>query len=206
MRRVIVNNIVSLDGYYSDASGNPLVLDMDRAFDRANLESIEAADMVLLGRSSFDGFSSYWPFIADAPPPADPSAPEARALDEANRAISRRYNALPKVVVSDRGAIPSDNAWASSTTVVGRAQVAGWLAGARDGGEGNILVFASHVLWNGLLDDGLVDELHLMVSALALADGVPLFTRPARLELLDSRRFEDSDNVQLRYRPVRHSG
>ena len=88
MAKVVVNNIVSLDGFYADDSGNPLVLEMDAAFDRANLESIEAADVVLLGRESFEGFSSYWPFIADAPEPADPSAPEAREFDDVNRAIS----------------------------------------------------------------------------------------------------------------------
>ena len=67
MRKVIVNNIVSLDGYFADETGNPLALNMDAAFDRGNLESIESADLVLLGRNSFDGFSSYWPFVADAP-------------------------------------------------------------------------------------------------------------------------------------------
>ena len=42
MRKVIVNNIVSLDGYFADETGNPLALNMDAAFDRGNLESIEA--------------------------------------------------------------------------------------------------------------------------------------------------------------------
>lgn len=202
MRRVIVNNIVSLDGYFADETGNPLGLTMDAAFDRGNLESIESADLVLLGRESFDGFSSYWPFVADAPAPADPDAPEARAVDGTNRAISRHYNRLPKVVVSDRGPIPAGNAWAGTTTVVARAEASGWLARAKSEGDGDIVVFASHVLWNALLADGLVDELHLMVSPVALGAGVPVFTAPAGLELVEVRRFADSSNLQLRYRPA----
>jgi len=202
MRKVIVNNIVSLDGYFADETGNPLALNMDAAFDRGNLESIESADLVLLGRDSFDGFSSYWPFVADAPEPEDPEAPEARAVDDTNRAISRHYNQLPKVVVSDRGSVPADNAWAATTTVVARADVAAWLSQAKSDGEGNIVVFASHVLWNALLDDGLVDELHLMVSPIALGSGVPVFTAPADLTLVEMRRFDDSSNIQLRYRPT----
>lgn len=202
MRRVIVNNIVSLDGYFADETGNPLGLTMDAAFDRGNLESIESADLVLLGRESFDGFSSYWPFVADAPAPADPDAPEARAVDGTNRAISRHYNRLPKVVVSDRGPIPAGNAWAGTTTVVARAEASGWLARAKAEGDGDIVVFASHVLWNALLADGLVDELHLMVSPVALGAGVPVFTAPAGLELVEVRRFDDSSNLQLRYRPA----
>lgn len=55
MRTVIVNNIVSLDGFTASEDGNPLVLQMDAAFDQANLQSISSADLVLLGRDSFDG-------------------------------------------------------------------------------------------------------------------------------------------------------
>lgn len=200
MRTVIVNNILSLDGFIASADGNPLVLQMDAAFDQANLQSISLADIVLLGRDSFDGFSGYWPFICDAPEPADPAAPEARMVDATNRAISRAYNAHPKVVVSDRGPIPVENAWFASTTRISRADAAGWLRDARDGGDGSILVFASHVLWNSLLADGLVDELHLMISPNVLGTGVPAFTVPAELDLLETRAFDGSSNLQLRYR------
>lgn len=202
MRKVIVNNIVSLDGFFADETGNPLALNMDAAFDRGNLESIESADLVLLGRDSFDGFSSYWPFVADAPEPEDPDAPEARAVDATNRAISRHYNQLPKIVVSDRGPIPADNAWAGTTTVIARADVAAWLGRTKTEGDGTIVVFASHQLWNALFADGLIDELHLMVSPTALRTGVPVFTAPAELDLIDVRRFDDSANIQLRYRPA----
>ncbi len=202
MRKVIVNNIVSLDGCYADATGNPLALNMDAAFDQANLDSISAADVVLLGRDSFDGFSSYWPFIAEAPEPDDPDAPEARALSEVNRAISRRYNAIPKVVVSDRGGVPSDNAWAQATTVVPRGAATSWVADAERDGDGDIVIFGSRRMWNGLLGDGLIDELHLMVSPTVVGDGVRLFGVPADLDLIECRRYDGSPNVQLRYRVV----
>jgi dihydrofolate reductase len=156
--------------------------------------------MVLLGRDSFDGFSSYWPFVADAPEPADPDAPEARAFSDVNRAISRRYNAIPKVVVSDRGPVGADNAWAQSTTVVPRHGVSDWITEAKQAGDGDIVVFGSRRTWNGLLADGLVDELHLMVSPTALGDGVGLFRVPADLDLIECCRYDDSPNVQLRYR------
>ncbi len=196
MPTVIVNNIVSLDGCYADAEGNPLVLNMDTAFDQANLESIERADVVLLGRESFDGFSAYWPFIADAPEPVEQESGRVRQFDDVNRAISRRWNAVPKVVVTDRGPVPESNAWADSTTVVRRDGVRDWLGTA----QGEVVVFASHVLWNELVAHGLVDELHLMVSPGAVVTGVPLFTTPADLELLGVRTFVGSSNVQLRYR------
>lgn len=200
MRKIIVNNITSIDGFYAAADGNPLALQMDGAFDRANLESIESANLVLLGRDSFDGFSSYWPFVADAPAPLDPLAPEARAVDNVNRGISRAYNRIPKVVVvSDRGPIDPRNAWHDSTTLISRTAVTDWARRAKQEADGAIVIFASHILWNALLADGLVDELHLMISPNPLGSGVPAFTAPAQLELLEARTFRDSSNVQLRY-------
>ena len=47
--------------------------------------------------------------------------------------------------------------------------------------------------------DHLIDELHIMVSPGALGAGIPLFTSPVQLSLLEARRFDGSDNVLLRY-------
>ncbi len=104
-----------------------------------------------------------------------------------NRAISRRYNAVPKVVISDRGPVPSGNPWALTTTLVPRHRVRAWVEQARQGDGGDVVVFGSRRMWNGLLADGLVDELHLMVSPTVLSDGVRLFGTPAQLELIACR-------------------
>ena len=194
MRSVIVSNIMSVDGYYEGPGRNMMVLNMDSAFDAYNLERIRAAGTVLLGTSSFTGFSSYWPGIADAP--ADP---DNRALDETNRQISRVYNTLPKVVVSDSYTVPAGNPWQPQTTVIPRAGVGGWLESARTEDAGDILVFGSRTMWNGLLIDGLVDELHLMVSPNAVGSGTPIVDLAVDLDLLEARRFPGSRNVLLRY-------
>ena len=194
MRSVIVSNIMSVDGYYEGPGRNMMVLNMDSAFDAYNLERISAAGTVLLGASSFAGFSSYWPGIADAP--ADP---DNRALDETNREISRVYNTRPKVVVSDTYTVPADNPWQHQTTVIPRAGVGGWLESARTEESGDILVFGSRTMWNALLADGLVNELHLMVSPNAVGSGTPILDSAVDLDLLEARRFPGSSNVLLRY-------
>jgi dihydrofolate reductase len=67
----------------------------------------------------------------------------------------------------------------------------------------DILVFGSHVLWNDLLSAGLVDELQMMVGPVVLGAGTAAFTAAppasAPLALLETRRWEGSDNVLLRY-------
>ncbi|HKX71923.1 MAG TPA: dihydrofolate reductase family protein [Acidimicrobiales bacterium] len=194
MRKVVVSNIVSLDGYFEGPDRNVMALNMDEAFDAYNLERIRSAGTVLLGRTSYDGFSSYWPDIAGAAPdPAD------RALSDDNRELSRIYNRLEKVVVTERDVPAADNPWHDTTTVVRRDAVADWLAEERARDSGDILTFGSRTMWNGLLEKGLIDELHLMVGPSALGDGTPIFRVPADLTLLATRRFEGSDNVLLRY-------
>jgi dihydrofolate reductase len=194
MRKVIVNNIMSLDGYYEGPGRNVMDMNMDEAFDAYNLERIQSAGTVLLGRTSFEGFSSYWPGIADAP-----EEPGNRALSTDNRELSRIYNGLPKAVISDTYTVPVDNPWHQVTTVIGRADAADWLAAEKNRGSGDILIFGSRTTWNGLLAQGLIDELHLMVGPAAIGEGTPLFDTPVELVLLDARRFEGSNNVLLRY-------
>lgn len=198
MRKLIVSNTMSLDGFFAGPGGNPLVLNMDAAFDAYNLERMSTADTVLLGRSSFELFGSYWPMIANAP--EDPSNP---ALSEDNREFSRRYDTVEKIVVSDSLEVATGHPWASTTVTVPRAEVSARVADekARDGND--ILIFASHILWNSLLNAGLVDEVHMLIGPAAIGEGVRAFSTPIRLDLLDVRTFPGSGNVLHRYVPAR---
>ena len=52
MRKLIVCNIVSLDGYYEGRGGDVMALPFDEGFDY-NAERLRAADTLLLGRKSY---------------------------------------------------------------------------------------------------------------------------------------------------------
>ena len=196
MRKVIVCNIMSLDGYYDGPGGNVMVLPMDDAFDTYNLERIRHAGTVLLGRTSYEGFSSYWPHIADHPPQPATN----RAYNDTNRELSRIYNRLEKVVVTDSYAPAADNPWHATTAVLARSDVGPWIGERRAERGGDILIYGSRTLWNSLLADHLVDELHLMVGAVGLGGGTPIFAGPVGgLTLREARRFDGSDNILLRY-------
>lgn len=196
MGSVIVTNIVSLDGFDRDADGSPLSLNMDAAFDAYNLERMRRAGSVLLGATSFQMFSSFWPHVAQAP--ADPANP---GLSDTNREFSRIYNRLPKAVVSDTYSPEAANPWHDTTTPVRRDEAAAWVDARRAQDVGDVAVFASKTMWNGLLRDGLVDEIHLIVSPCALGQGGPVFEQHTELDLLESRRLDGSQNLLLRYRP-----
>ncbi|MGH9243896.1 MAG: dihydrofolate reductase family protein [Acidimicrobiales bacterium] len=200
MRKVIVTNLVSIDGFIAGPGGNPLVLPMDESFDRSNLERLQAADTVLLGATSYTGFLGYWPSVADAPePPAD--HPMARAFDDTNRAISRRWNEIDKVVVSDSITSEQTAPWTDTTTIVRRADAHAHVAKLKEQQGGEIVMFASHVLWNDLLRAGLVDELHLMVGPVFVGEGVRSFegSFDGALRTVEVRKLDGSDNVLVRY-------
>lgn len=201
MRRIIISNIVSLDGFVAGPGNDVMALPMDDAFDAYNAERLRAADTLLLGRTSYEGFKAFWPGVADDPAgaAAQLGVPVEYIDTPHNREISRLENAIEKVVVSDSLREEDTEPWRETTAVVRRADARDAVRElkAREGGE--ILTFASRTMWNDLLAAGLVDELHLMVGPLALTAGVPAFTAPARLRLLGTRRFEGSENVLVRY-------
>jgi dihydrofolate reductase len=193
MRKVVVTNIVSLDGYLAGPGGDVMAMPMDHAFDESNAERLRSADTLLLGATTYRGFLSFWP-----------NAPEMPDLTEPSREIAQRYaDGIEIVAVSDTLTEGETGVWYDQTRIVRRSDAADAVRALRDGDAGDVLVYGSGTLWNALLAEGLVDELHLMVAPTALGDGVPAFTGPARLDLVDLRRWDGSSNVLLSYAVVR---
>jgi dihydrofolate reductase len=189
MRKVIVTALISLDGYIAGPGDDIMVMPMDESFSAYNVERLRAADTLLLGASTYQGFRDYWPPVAD-----DESQPPVE------REISRLNGAIEKVAVSNTLTADDTGVWADTTRIVKRDEAHDVVRELRAGEGGDILIFGSVPLWNDLLGRGLVDELHLMVGNAAIGAGVPAFTAGTdRLELLEVRQLEGSPNVLLRY-------
>ena len=196
MRRLVVSNVMSLDGYVNAGGPTPPALPIRsgpdaEAFNTYNLERLRAASTLVAGRRSFEMFEGYWPAIEhDA------------SVDDVQQEISRLNNRIEKVVVSDTYRLPEGSPWASMTRTVPRAQAADVVAELKRGdGEGDVLVFGSTTTWNALLAADLVDEVHLLVTPVVLGSGVPAFSSGLDddLQLLDSRRMDGSATTLLRF-------
>ncbi|WP_026875293.1 dihydrofolate reductase family protein [Jiangella gansuensis] len=189
MRTLVVTNIVTPDGRYAGPGDDVMAMPFDAVFDDYNAERLRAADTVLLGRRSFEGFRAFWPQVAD-----DGSA---RPVE---REVSRQLTSTEKVVISDSLAPDQTAPW-TDTRIVRRADAHAQVKQLKSGDGADVLVFGSHVMWNGLLAAGLVDELHLLVGSALLGDGVPVFEGHPRaaLRLLEARRLDDSELALLRY-------
>jgi dihydrofolate reductase len=142
MRKVIVTNAMSLDGYYEWPGKNVMALfdyrsdyPTDESFDAYNAERLRAADTLLLGRTSYDGFKCFWPSVAD-----DPNATPLQ------REISHLNNVIEKVVISDSLTSEETDLW-HNTRIIGRAEAHEQLAELKRQPGREILVFCSRTLW-----------------------------------------------------------
>ncbi|MGH3385223.1 MAG: dihydrofolate reductase family protein [Nocardioidaceae bacterium] len=190
MSKLVVSNLMSLDGYISGPGGDVMVLPLDESFSAYNVERLRAADTMLVGRTTYSGFLSYWPAIADV-----------QSQPAVEREISGINNRIDKVVVSDTLSPDDTGVWRETTRILRRAEAHEQIAELKRHGDGDILTFGSTTLWNDLLAAGLVDELHLMVGNAALGTGDPAFmaASPAALTLAEVRQLEGSNNVLLKY-------
>jgi dihydrofolate reductase len=203
MRRLIVANIMSLDGYVAGPGGNVMALPMDDFFDEHNLERLWAADTLLLGATTYLGLKGYWPAVA-ADPTRSPAVAANPEVADLHRETGERNNQTHKVVVSDSLSADDTAPWTETTSIVRRADAHQVVAECKQQPGKDILMFGSRTLWNDLLAAGLVDELHLMLSASVLGGGIPAFgAGPVPpLRLADVRRQEGSENLLLRYEVV----
>jgi dihydrofolate reductase len=190
MRSLIVSNLVSLDGYASGPGGDVMALPFDTTFSDYNLELMQAADTLVSGATTYRGFLSYWPPVAD-----DPAQPEVE------RAISRRHGELQHLVISDSLTAEDTDPWRDNTRIVRRDEARDAIAQAKRDEGAPLLAFGSIRTWNGLLAAGLIDELHIMVGAGVLVDGVPAFSvrPPGPIRLTAARQLGDSNIALLRY-------
>jgi dihydrofolate reductase len=158
MSKIVVSQFVTLDGVMEDPGGAE---DFERggwAFqfergpegDKFKLDEVMAADALLLGRVTYEGFAAAWP---------------SRTGDFADK-----FNTMPKFVVSTTLENPEWN----NTTVIG-GDVAAEVSRLRERFTGDILVNGSAQLVDTLVRNGLVDEYRLMVFPVVLGAGKRLF-------------------------------
>jgi dihydrofolate reductase len=153
MGHLIVEQVVTVDGYAEDADGGISffgAMDDLAPNEPGQLELLARVDAIVLGRRTYGMFADYWP-------KADP------AVEPVAEPIAR----LPKYVVSNTlDAAP----WGDGAIEVLRGDPTETVSALKER-AGSIIVWGSLTLTDALFDAGLVDELRLRVVPVLIGSG-----------------------------------
>jgi dihydrofolate reductase len=182
MRTVASFIIISLDGFYEDATGTFDWAIVDEEFRQFAIRQLDESETLGFGRATYEHMAAWWP--------TDQAV--ANDLD-----IATRMNTMPKLVFSTT----LEHAdWSATTVVAGEATEQ--IEAIRSAQGGDLLIIGSAHLTARLVAADVLDELRIMVSPIVLGRGHSLFEELGdriALTLSDVVKF-DSGNVLLTYR------
>ena len=179
MRKLIVSTQASMDGVIENPQNWVFDYVNDEFFKYAS-DQLFAADMLIMGRVTYEGFAEAWPARAGADAFAD------------------RMNSLPKYVASRTWQGPLT--WNANLI---QGDVAKEVAKLKEGSGGAILQYGSGELTRTLLQHRLIDEFRMMVYPVAVGAGLRIFEsiQQTPMKLLETKRFS-TGVVILHYQPA----
>ena len=192
MRKVVVSEFVSLDGIIEDPGGSgesdrggwSFRFDRGAEGDKFKFDELAAADALLLGRVTYDGFAAAWP-----------------QMEEQTGEYGAWMNGYPKHVASRTLREPLE--W--NATLIGE-DLAEEVSKLKQQDGKDILIFGSGDLVNTLMEHDLIDEYRLMVFPVVVGKGKRLFGDAGEtkdMRLVDTKSL-GSGVIVLTYEPARN--
>jgi dihydrofolate reductase len=187
MRKLIVFNHVTLDGYFVDENGDMSWAQSDHQdaeWDAFVAENASGGGELVLGRVTYEMMASFWPT-----PFAIENMPE----------IAKGINRMPKFVFSRT---LEQASWNNTTLVKGDPTVE-IRKMKRKNGEGMAILGSGSIVLQ-LAQEGLIDEYQFVMNPIVLGGGRAMFEGikdKLRLNLTKTRAFKNG-NVFLSYEPM----
>jgi dihydrofolate reductase len=186
MRKLVVFNNMTLDGYFTGKNGDLSWAKghTDAEFKAFVADNAKSGGLLLLGRITYELMNSYWP------------TPQAMENDPV---VAERLNNLPKVVFSRT----LEKASWNNTKLVKHDMTAEIRRMKKEAGK-DMTILGSGSVVSQLAQEGLIDEYQLVVNPVVLGEGRTMFDgikQKLTLELTKSRAFGNG-NVFLCYQAM----
>jgi len=187
MRRLVVFNSVSLDGYFVDVNGdmrwayNP---NKDEGWDKFVSANASGGGLLIFGRITYELMASYWP---------TPNAIQNYPI------VAEGMNRLPKIVFSRTLDIAS---WNNTKLIKGDLVSA--IRTIKNESGLDMVIMGSGSIIAPLTQERLIDEYQVVVIPVVLGNGRTMFDgikEKLSLKLTKSRIFGNG-NVLLCYEPL----
>jgi len=179
MRKLIMWNIITLDGYFEgnqnwDLSFHNIVWGQE--LEKLSIDQLHSADYLVFGRVTYEGMAAYW----------------AKAEGE----IADLMNRIPKLVFSKTLKFAE---WNNTTLISENATDEIKKLKVKSGRD--LYVFGSANLSETFINDNLFDEYRIGIAPVILGSGRPLFRQgisPKNLTLVSTQKLS-TGGVVLKY-------
>ena len=171
MGRIVLQMMMTLDGMVSGRRGELDWMANDEAIERNHLARLKQAELLILGTGVIPEMSSFWT-----------RAEQDEKEREMMREIGRAMNAARKIVYSHHDRKLD---WRHVELHVAKDDQAlvEDVKRLKHDAEGTIVSYGGVRMARSLLQHGLIDELHLDICPIVLADGQALFTNSVQRTL-----------------------
>jgi dihydrofolate reductase len=186
MRKLVVFNNVTLDGYFAGPDGDFSWAHSggdDAEFNAFIADNASGGGQLLLGRITYDIMVSYWP------------TPAALKNDPV---VAEGMNSMPKVVFSRK---MKEASW--SNTVLVKGDIASEVRRMKNTTGPGMAILGSGSIVAQLAPEGLIDEYQIVVNPVVLGSGKTMFDgvkQKLPLKLTKTRTFKNG-KVLLCYEP-----
>ena len=183
MRKIVLFNLMTLDGYFEGENADISWHNVDEEFNDFAIAQLKTAHVLLFGRKTYELMAGYWPT-------------EAAIKDDP--VVADLMNRIDKIVFSKS----LEKAEWNHTRLV-RENVLDEVKKLKSIPGKDVFIFGSADLSSTLIDHDLIDEFRIMINPLILGNGTPMFkniTMKIGLQLLKTKVFGNG-NVLLNYIP-----
>lgn len=179
MRKLIVQELVSIDGFFAGPNGEIDWHNVDNEYSEYAKDFLNSLDVLLFGRVTYELMASNWPTASDD--------------------IAHKMNTLPKIVFSKT---LKKVEWQNTRLIIENAVEE--IKNLKQQPGKDLAILGSADLVSYLMNAGLIDEYQITVVPVVLGNGKPLFKDihdRVTMKLLKSKTLR-SGSVQLFYQPL----